>query len=75
MSQMQGGQTVHSIFCGRYEQFWVDNLSTFMFAWDAMLQWPSCTWVAKYSGLYMRVKASLVQGIHGLFIIVPYCLD
>jgi hypothetical protein len=50
---------------------WTNSPSTFMFAWDAVLQWILCTWVAKYSGLYMRVEVSLGQGVHGLFIIVP----
>jgi hypothetical protein len=50
---------------------WTNSPSTFVFAWDAVLQWMLCTWVAKYSGLYMWVEVSLGQGVHGLFIIVP----
>ncbi len=47
---------------------WTNTPSTFMFAWDVVLQWMLCTWVAKYSELYMRVEVSLGQGVHGLFI-------
>jgi hypothetical protein len=40
-----------------------------MFTLDSVLQWMLCTWVAKYSELYMWVEVSLGQGVHGLFII------
>ncbi len=50
---------------------WTNSLFTFMFAWDAVLQWMLCIWAAKYSGLYMQVEMSQGQCVHGLFIIVP----
>jgi hypothetical protein len=50
---------------------WTGSPSTFMFAWDAVLQWTLCSWVTKYSVLYMLIEVSLGQGIHGQFIIAP----
>ncbi len=46
-------QFVH-FFVDDMSGFGVDEQSVhFHVRWDAVLQWTLCTWVAKYSGLYM----------------------